>query len=120
MKHFCSLCVFIPLTNWAIAATPDVTTISPDLVTPQVTSGDPTPGKRVLQTLPGYENSNVRHAIYLPTDWISGVTYPVIAEFTGNNGTVAGGKAAQGYGISGGKGFIWVTLPFVGEDGQVE
>lgn len=120
MKHLGSLCVFVSLTICAFGATPDVTTISPDLITPQVTSGEPTPGKRVLQTLPGYENSNVRHAIYLPTDWVQGVTYPVIAEFTGNNGTVAGGKAAQGYGISGGRGFIWVTLPFVSEDGQVD
>jgi hypothetical protein len=112
------LCAFLGPTNWVCGATPDVTTIPPDLVTPQVVSGDPTPGKRVSQALPGYEESKVRHALYLPTDWIDGETYPVIAEFTGNNGTVASGKAAQGYGISGGKGYVWVTLPFVSEDGR--
>jgi hypothetical protein len=117
-KHLLSLCVFIGLTNWTDGSTPDVTNIAPDLITSPVVSGDPTPGKRVFQTLPGYENSTVRHALYLPTDWSKGETYPVIAEFTGNNGTVAGGKAAQGYGISGGEGYIWVTLPFVSEDGR--
>ena len=116
-KYLSPLCVFVGLTFWAAGSTPDVTTIAPDLVTPQVVSGDPIPGKRVFQTLPGYEKSTVRHALYLPTDWIKGETYPVIAEFTGNNGTVAGGKAAQGYGVSGGEGYIWITLPFVSEDG---
>lgn len=99
-------------------ATPDVTTLEPDLITPPVGKGDPALGKRVFQTLAGYEDSAVRHALYLPNDWEPGQRYPVIAEYTGNNGTVAGGKAAQGYGISGGTGFIWVTLPFVSEDGQ--
>jgi len=96
----------------------DVSTVEPDLTNPAVEIGAPVPGKRVLRALPGYEDSEVRHALYLPTDWKRDQRFPVIAEFTGNNGTVAGGKAAQGYGISGGKGFIWVTLPFVSEDGQ--
>jgi acetyl esterase/lipase len=120
MKTHFSL-AFLALTFFSVsasAASPDVTAIAPDLFTPPVVSGDPMPGKRVFHTLPGYEKSNVRHAIYLPTDWIKGNTYPVIAEFNGNNGTVAGGKAAQGYGISGGRGFIWITLPFVSEDGM--
>ena len=116
--HLCSLCVLVSLTSWAFGATPDVTAISPDLITPKVVSGDPMPARRVFRTLPGYEESNVRHALYLPTDWIEGETYPVIAEFTGNDGTVASGRASQGYGISGGEGYIWVTLPFVSEDGR--
>ena len=117
-RYLIPLCVIVGLPLWAAGSTPDVTTIAPDLVNPQVVSGDPIAGKRVFQTLPGYENSTVHHALYLPTDWSNGKTYPVIAEFTGNNGTVAGGKAAQGYGISGGEGYIWITLPFVSEDGQ--
>ena len=81
----------------------DVLTIPPDLTVPKVTTGKPTPGKRVLQSLPQYEDSAVRHALYLPTDWEKGKTYPVLVEYTGNNGTVRGGRACQGYGISGGK-----------------
>jgi hypothetical protein len=110
-------CAFIFLSVPAFSS-PDVTTITPDLFTPPVVIGDPMLGKRVLHTLPGYEKSMVRHALYLPTDWIKGQTYPVIAEFTGNGGTVAGGKAEQGYGISGGRGFLWITLPFVSADGM--
>ncbi len=102
----------------ATTSTPDVESITPDLTTPKVIKGEPEPGKRVLQALTGYDDSDVRHALYLPTDWIKGRKYPVIAEFTGNGGTVAGGKAAQGFGISGGEGYLWVTLPFVSEDGQ--
>jgi hypothetical protein len=109
--------LFFLFASTTAAATPDVSSIQSDLITPKVITGDPRPGKRVFQSLPGYEVSNVRHALYLPTDWGKGKSYPVIAEYTGNNGTVAGGKAAQGYGISGGKAFIWVTLPFVSEDG---
>lgn len=117
-RHLLSLCLLMGLPDWADGSPPDVTTIAPDLATPMVVSGDPTPGKRVFQTLPGYEQSPVRHAVYLPTDWIKGNSFPVIAEFNGNGGTVAGGKAAQGYGISGARGFIWVTLPFVSADGM--
>ncbi|MFM7181077.1 MAG: hypothetical protein ACKO2G_06395 [Verrucomicrobiales bacterium] len=111
-------CAVLVLTKSASGSPPDVMSIPADLVMPQVISGDPAPGKRVLQALPEYQMSAVRHALYLPTDWKKGNTYPVIAEFTGNGGTVAGGKAVQGYGISGGKEFIWVTLPFVSEDRQ--
>ena len=96
----------------------DVMTIPPDLKVPKVTIGQPVPGKRALQALPQYEESDVRHALYLPTDWEQGKTYPVLVEYTGNNGTVKGGKACQGYGISGGKGFLWLCLPYVSEDGE--
>lgn len=109
----------MPLST-AIASPADVTTIPTDLTNPKFTAGAPAPGKRVLAALPGYEKSGVRHSLYLPTDWAKGKTYPVIAEYTGNNGTVAGGKACQGYGISGGKGFIWVVLPFVGADRKTD
>jgi hypothetical protein len=117
---FHALCLMglIGLSRIANAATPDVASIPADLITPPVTNGEPEPGKRVLQALSGFEDGKVRHALYLPTDWIKGRSYPVIAEFTGNGGTVAGGKAAQGYGISGGEGYLWVTLPYVSEDGQ--
>ena len=96
----------------------DVMTIPSDLKVPKVTIGQPVPGKRALQALPQYEESDVRHALYLPTDWEQGKTYPVLVEYTGNNGTVKGGKACQGYGISGGKGFLWLCLPYVSEDGE--
>jgi len=68
------------LVSDAICGSPDVLTISCDLTVPEVTTGKPAPGKRVLRTLRGYEDSAVRHALYLPTDWEEGKTYPVLVE----------------------------------------
>jgi hypothetical protein len=101
---------------------PDISTVEPDLTTPPMTDGAPAAGKRVKQTLPEYKGTGVHHALYLPTDWKAGRTWPVIVEYAGNggyrnkhgdvsDGTVEGSNF--GYGISGGKGFIWVCLPYV-------
>lgn len=99
---------------------PDVLSIEPDLVAPEVMQGEPAAGMRVLQSLPDYAGTEVRHALYLPTDWSPGKTYPIIVEYTGNGGTVADGTACQGFGISGGEGFVWVCLPFVSADGKTD
>ena len=89
-----------------------------DLIVPEVIDGDPAPGTRVLQSLPGYRDTSVRHALYLPTDWEPNKKYPLIVEYAGNGRTVASGKPCLGYGISGGRQFIWLCLPFVSEDHQ--
>lgn len=119
----------ISLSSKAAEALPDIRSIAPDLITPKMESSTAAPGKRVKQTLKGYENSDVYHALYLPTDWQAGKQYPVICEYAGNGiftnkfgdysaGTVEGSNL--GYGISGGKGFIWICLPYVGhKDGKL-
>lgn len=94
----------------------NIEAVLPDLVTPQVTNGKPRPGKRVRQFNKDYAGSDVYHALYLPTDWEKAKKYPVIVEYAGNkwktsHGTVEGSNL--GYGISGGKGVIWVCMPFV-------
>jgi len=94
----------------------DLSTIPPDLVTPPVTEGEPTPGRRVRMGLLGYEATAVHHALYLPTDWLVIGSWPVIVEYAGNRwrtspGTVDGSNL--GYGISGGAGAIWLSLPYV-------
>lgn len=88
----------------------------------------PTPGKRMEQTTARWQGSAVHHTLYLPTDWKAGVKWPVLVEYAGNgnyknkfgdvsNGTVEGSNL--GYGISGGRGFIWVCMPFIEvKDGQ--
>lgn len=119
-KHILCLSLLISQAGNAVGSSPDITTIPQDLTTPKVVQAEPAPGKRVFQTLPEYEKSTVRHSLYLPTDWIKGKTYPVIVEFNGNGSTVASGKASLGYGISDGKRYIWVTLPFVSKDGQTD
>ena len=88
----------------------------PDLAAPEARDGLPGPGKRVRQSHPDYEGSGVYHLLYLPTDWEKGRKYPVIVEYAGNKyktslGTVEG--SSLGYGISGGRGVIWICMPYV-------
>jgi hypothetical protein len=101
---------------------PDIRTVAADLQTPTVTAGNPSPGKRVRQTIAKWAGTGVHHALYLPPDWQPGGSYPVIAEYAGNGdyrnsygdvseGTVEGSNL--GYGISGGERFLWLCLPFV-------
>lgn len=106
---------------------PDISTVPRDLVTPAMTTGAPAPGRRVRVTPPEYEGTEVHHALYLPTDWRAGRTYPVIVEYAGNGpyrnrfGDVCTGKVEDcnlGYGLSGGRGVIWVCLPCVAKDGK--
>ena len=115
----------IPVLVLAVAALLQKTNLNDlpaDLEIPAVTKGDPAPGKRVRRTLPAYTEGDVHHLLYLPTDWRKGKRYPVIVEYAGNggfsnrlgdvsNGTVEGSRL--GYGVSGGRGFIWLCLPYV-------
>jgi hypothetical protein len=98
------------------AADIDLKKIPLDLTPPPITEGEPAAGRRVLQALPEYQSSSVRHTLFLPTNWQPGQKFPVIVEYSGNGRTVAGGQACLGYGASGGRDFIWVCLPFVTED----
>jgi hypothetical protein len=87
--------------------------------------GDPAPGRRVRQAVPEYKGVEVYHCLYLPTDWMAGRRFAVIVEYAGNGpyrnklGDVCTGRVEDcnlGYGISGGKGLIWVCMPYVSED----
>jgi len=94
----------------------DVETIQQDIVTPSVTNDAPAPGKRVRQFNPDYAGSDVYHLLYLPRDWKKEESYPVIVEYAGNKwktspGTVEGSNL--GYGITGGRGVIWICMPYV-------
>lgn len=89
-----------------------------DLVTPAMIRDEPVPGRRVRCVAPEYEGSDVHHSLYLPVDWRPGGNYPVIVEYTGNWHPASGstgevGHANLGYGLSGGRGFIWVCMPYV-------
>lgn len=95
---------------------------SSDLVTPAMTDEEPAAGRRVRRTAPEYEGTDVYHALYLPTDWKPGGTYPVIVEYTGNHFPACGSTgevkdANLGYGLTGGRGFIWVSMPYVERGG---
>jgi hypothetical protein len=87
-----------------------------DLVTPVMTNDAPAPGKRVRQVAPEYKGTEVYHTLYLPTNWKKGKQYPVIVEYTGNKWTHGPGTidvANLGYGMSGGKDSIWITMPYI-------
>jgi hypothetical protein len=112
-------------------ALPDVASVERDLAPPppMLAATEPAPGKRVRLTLPDYADTEVHHALYLPTDWKKNAEkkYPVIVEYAGNGpyrnkfGDISTGKVEDclmGYGISGGEKFLWLTLPYVSEDGK--
>ena len=108
------LCLFT-VTSTSTSAR-DIDSLLPDLRTPAITDGKPAPGKRARQFLKEYEGTGVFHALYLPTDWQPGRKFPVIVEFTGNKYRSSKGIVAEsdlGYGLSGGKGVIWVCVPYV-------
>jgi len=92
------------------------------LIVPAMTDAPPGPGRRVRVTPPEYAGTDVHHSLYLPDDWTPGGRRPVIVEYTGNYFPTSGstgevGDAHLGFGLSAGT-FIWVVLPFVGEDGR--
>ncbi|TLD70581.1 hypothetical protein FEM03_12755 [Phragmitibacter flavus] len=104
------------------AELPNLNALTPDLTVPKVTREEAAAGRRVEAVTTGWEQTQVRHALYLPRDWKPGTKLPVLVEFAGNggfrnklgdvsDGTVDG--CVLGYGLSGGEGFIWVCLPFV-------
>lgn len=101
---------------------PNVHDLASDLIVPSLSNGKPMAGKRVLEALEGYEDWELRHVVYLPTDWHPNGNFPVLVEYPGNggyqkeNGDVSTGRVEDcklGYGISAGHGFIWISLPFV-------
>ena len=101
---------------------PDISSVRPDLSLPKLTRGPAGPGRRVKEILAGYEKTELYHVTWLPTDWKPGQKYPVIIELAGNGpykspfGDISTGRpegSKLGYGISGGRGYIWICLPFV-------
>lgn len=101
---------------------PDISAYAPDLTPPRMTTDAPGPGRRVRATLPAYRHTDVHHALYLPPDWTPGSRLPVIVEYAGNGdyrsryGDICTGRVEDcslGYGLSGGKGALWICLPFV-------
>jgi len=108
----------------AISCAISCSAFAADLVTPTMTEEAPAAGKRVRQIAPEYVGTDVYHALYLPVDWKPNHKYPVIVEYTGNRFPPGKGSgevkdANLGYGLSGGRGFIWVTMPYV-EKGRLK
>ena len=105
---------------------PDITMVPADMAIPPLETGPPRPGVRVAVTPIEYKDTAVHHVLYLPVNWQPGNTYPVLVEYAGNGnyrneygdvstGEVEGSKL--GYGISGGRDYIWLCLPYISEGG---
>lgn len=111
------------ITSWS--PWPDIRNVPFELKVPELTEEQPAAGKRVKQTLAEYEDTHVYHTLYLPENWEKGKKYPVIVEYPGNGhylnkyGDKCSGKPEDtylGYGIGGGKDFIWIGMPFISAD----
>lgn len=120
---FCrsAILAFCLLPRAEVRANDDFTTF--DLATPEMTDQEPAAGRRVRQVAPEYVGTKVHHALYLPVDWKPDGKHPVIIEYTGNKYARTGSTgqikdANLGYGLGGGKNFIWVSMPYVEQGGQ--
>jgi len=103
---------------------PDISTVPADLSVPEINDGPPSAGKRVRLVL---FDGTPPVILYLPTDWEPGKKFSVIIELAGNgnfknsygdtsSGLPEGSKL--GYGLSGGRGFVWACVPFLNEAGN--
>lgn len=106
---------------------PDIRSVPPDLEVPALSEGPPAPGKRVKHTLEAWKGTGIYNVLYLPTDWKPGTKMPVIVELAGNGnfkskqGDVSTGVpegSNLGYGLSAGKGFIWLCVPYLNGKGD--
>ncbi|MDP1586542.1 MAG: hypothetical protein Q8M07_02260 [Prosthecobacter sp.] len=111
------LILFLP-TLLPAAELPDIRSVPADLQVPALSEDSPSPGKRVRHGL---------SVLYLPTDWKADVKWPVIVEFAGNGGyTNKYGDVSTGlpegsnlgYGLSAGRGFIWLCVPYLNAKGD--
>lgn len=117
-------CSVLVCASTLFADLPDLSTSAPDLVVPEMTREAPAPGKRVRLTASAWKETGVYHALYIPNEWRPSSRYPMIVEWTGNrykssNGDACSGlpeDAKLGYGMSGGSGYLWLSLPYVTKD----
>jgi hypothetical protein len=122
------LLLFCPVLGWAGSEPPvQIRAIPKDLMPPPMTETVPGPGRRVKRITREYQGTDVYHTLYLPTDWQPGKRLPVIVEYAGNgpyhneHGDQCSGRVEDcclGYGMSAGRGFIWVCLPYISKDRQ--
>lgn len=123
----CIVCLLLPGVNAAADELPDIRSVAPDLTVPALTADSPAAGRRTKQTLVTWKDTIVYHVLYLPTDWKPNSKLPVLVEFAGNGGysnafgDVSTGRpegSNLGYGLSAGRGFIWLCLPYLNATGN--
>lgn len=115
MKFLAPLLLCLPL---AAAELPDIRSVPPDLIIPPVSDDAPAAAKRVRQ---GF------NVLYLPSNWQKSAKWPVIVELAGNGGyanqmgdvcTGLPEGSKLGFGLSGGRDFIWLCVPYLNAKGD--
>lgn len=118
-----------PTTQCSYPPYVDIRTVPADLTTPPMVQGAvPGPGRRVLATNPNWDPASYAYfALYLPGEWSPvGPPLPVLVELAGNgpwydqfNDSSSGRPEGSnlGFGITGGSGAIWVSMPMLTADG---
>ena len=114
--------------NAAADEWPDVRSVNPDLEFPDVQPGPPRAGKRVFYSGRPQKSSieSAKGTLMLPEDWAADKRWPVFVELPGNGGyrDARGDECSGqpedcclGYGLTAGKDWIWLCLPFLNGDG---
>jgi hypothetical protein len=120
LQHWVLLLVFGIFVR---AEMPDIASVAKDLEVPTLQEGEPGAGRRV-RVGPA---EGVHHVLFLPVDWVPERRWPVIVEYAGNGhyrnrfGDESRGRpedSCLGYGLSGGRGFVWVCLPYLSANGS--
>lgn len=124
MRAIAILCLFVLGCGPARSQTaPDIRTIEADLKVPELSDVAPAAGQRVKVSI----SESVYYVLYLPENYQPSKRHPLIVEFAGNGGYknkygdeshgVPEGSNL-GFGISGGKDFVWLCVPFLTESGD--
>ena len=105
---------------------PEQRTVAADLQTPAAVSDTAAAGRRILFA-PDPDRPQLLCTLWLPTDWTPQRSWPVFAELPGNGGyrnafgDECSGRAedcSMGFGLTEGRGWIWLCLPFLNGDGS--
>lgn len=105
---------------------PDLQTIPPDVSVPQAKVAAAAAGQRTFVRLEGHP-AEICYVLSLPTGWEPTRRWSLFVELPGNggyrdaNGDHCSGlpeDCVMGYGLTEGRGWIWVCLPFLNDDGS--
>lgn len=126
-----SLLSFVVCILWstglnAQASLPDLRTITADLSVPPVKEKEVEPGQRCFVKLAD-ARWQIPYVLYLPRNWDRSRQWPVFFELPGNggyrdsNGDECSGlpqDCSMGFGLTEGKDWLWVSVPFLNADGS--
>jgi predicted esterase len=112
----CDVLILLACIAASAAALPLAHSADAEPARPAMTEEDPGPGKFVKQVAEEYRGTGVYHALYLPSNWRAGASYPVIFEYAPNHYEKFTGRVEDcrmGFYQSGGRDFLWVVMPYI-------